>query len=97
MRADTTNGGINQLETHYQTFVVSMFLCISCYDVKSFQTEQDFAQIAGAGLNYVRIGLPFWAIETRGSEPFLANVAWTCVSVFIERYRFTYFCIQIFP
>jgi aryl-phospho-beta-D-glucosidase BglC (GH1 family) len=61
MRADTTHGGINQLETHYQTFI----------------TEQDFAQIAGAGLNYVRIGLPFWAIETRGSEPFLANVAWT--------------------
>lgn len=50
--------------------------------LKTFQTEQDFAQIAGAGLNYVRIPLPFWAIETRGSEPFLANVAWTCVSLF---------------
>jgi len=61
MRADTANGGINQIETHYQTFI----------------TEQDFAQIAGAGLNYVRIALPFWAIETRGSEPFLSKVAWT--------------------
>lgn len=50
--------------------------------MKGFQTEQDFAQIAGAGLNYVRILLPFWAIETRGNEPFLPNVAWTYVFVF---------------
>ncbi|KIK63584.1 glycoside hydrolase family 5 protein [Collybiopsis luxurians FD-317 M1] len=61
MTADTANGGISQLENHYKTFI----------------TEQDFAQIAAAGLNYVRIPLPFWAIETRGSEPFLAHTAWT--------------------
>ncbi|KAJ3762991.1 glycoside hydrolase family 5 protein [Lentinula raphanica] len=60
MAADTAKGGLSQLETHYQTFI----------------TEQDFAQIAGAGLNYVRIALPFWAIETRGSEPFLEGTAW---------------------
>src|SRR5260370_6889511 len=43
------------------------------------QTEQDFAQIAGAGLNFVRIPLPYWAIETRDGEPFLAKTAWKCV------------------
>ncbi|KAG7452983.1 glycoside hydrolase family 5 protein [Guyanagaster necrorhizus] len=61
LRADTTNGGIEQIEEHYKTFI----------------TEQDFAEIAGAGLNYVRIPLPYWAIETRGDEPFLPKVAWT--------------------
>ncbi|KAK7449688.1 hypothetical protein VKT23_013161 [Stygiomarasmius scandens] len=60
MRADSSNGGINQLEDHYKTFI----------------TEQDFAEIAGAGLNYVRIALPYWAIEVRGDEPFLEGVAW---------------------
>ncbi|KAI5122037.1 hypothetical protein M0805_006022 [Coniferiporia weirii] len=55
------NGGISQLETHYKTFI----------------TEQDFAQIAGAGLNFVRIPLPYWAIEVRGDEPFLAKTSWT--------------------
>jgi hypothetical protein len=43
------------------------------------QTEQDFAEIAGAGLNHVRISLPYWAIETRDGEPFLAKTAWTYV------------------
>jgi glucan 1,3-beta-glucosidase len=28
-------------------------------------------------LNFVRIPLPYWAIETRDDEPFLAKVAWT--------------------
>jgi aryl-phospho-beta-D-glucosidase BglC (GH1 family) len=60
MTADTAGGGLNQLETHYETFI----------------TEQDFAQIAGAGLNFVRIPLPYWAIETRSGEPFLANTSW---------------------
>lgn len=41
------------------------------------QTEEDFAQIAGAGLNFVRIPIPYWAIETRGDEPFLAKTCWT--------------------
>ncbi|EDR10975.1 glycoside hydrolase family 5 protein, partial [Laccaria bicolor S238N-H82] len=61
MRADTANGGISQLENHYKTFI----------------TEKDFAEIAGAGLNFVRIPIPYWAIETRGSEPFLAGTSWT--------------------
>ncbi|OAX38913.1 glycoside hydrolase family 5 protein [Rhizopogon vinicolor AM-OR11-026] len=60
MAADTASGGLQQLETHYETFI----------------TEQDFAEIAGAGLNFVRIPLPYWAIETRSGEPFLAKTAW---------------------
>ncbi|KAJ3561701.1 hypothetical protein NP233_g10033 [Leucocoprinus birnbaumii] len=60
MRADTSGGGIGQLETHYKTFI----------------TEQNFAEIAGAGLNYVRIPIGYWAIETRGDEPFLAHTSW---------------------
>ncbi|KAJ7463501.1 glycoside hydrolase family 5 protein [Mycena galericulata] len=61
------------METHYDTFI----------------TEQDFAQIAGAGLNWVRVPIPFWAISTWSNvgvapdgsgttvaEPFLEGVCW---------------------
>ncbi|KAH6871077.1 glycoside hydrolase superfamily [Coprinopsis sp. MPI-PUGE-AT-0042] len=62
MRADTSSGGgIDQLEEHYKTFI----------------TERDFAEIAAAGLNYVRIPIGFWAVETRGDEPYLSGVSWT--------------------
>ncbi|TCD63289.1 hypothetical protein EIP91_005701 [Steccherinum ochraceum] len=61
MAADTANGGLGQLENHYKTFI----------------TEQDFAEIAAAGLNFVRIPLGYWAIETRDNEPFLAKTSWT--------------------
>ncbi|THH31141.1 hypothetical protein EUX98_g3029 [Antrodiella citrinella] len=61
MAADTANGGLSQLEDHYKTFI----------------TEQDFIEIAAAGLNYVRIPIGFWAIETRDDEPFLAKTSWT--------------------
>ncbi|GAA5890080.1 hypothetical protein JCM5296_004763 [Sporobolomyces johnsonii] len=44
---------------------------------ETFITEQDFAQIAGAGLNWVRIPIGWWAVETWDGEPFLAGVAWT--------------------
>ena len=37
------------------------------------------AQIAGAGLNWIRLPIPFWAIETWEGEPFLAKVCWKCV------------------
>ncbi|KJA24157.1 glycoside hydrolase family 5 protein [Hypholoma sublateritium FD-334 SS-4] len=60
MTADTANGGINQLESHYDTFI----------------TEQDIAQIAGAGLNFLRIPIAFWAIETWEGEPYLAKTSW---------------------
>ncbi|KAG8901579.1 hypothetical protein FRB99_005212, partial [Tulasnella sp. 403] len=61
MAADVAGGGLKQLEDHYATFI----------------TEEDFAMIAGAGLNWVRLPLPFWAIETWDGEPFLEGVAWT--------------------
>jgi glucan 1,3-beta-glucosidase len=83
MAADTSpGGGLTQLETHYQTFIVSF--CFSCSragteDVN--QTEQDFAEIAGAGLNFVRIPLPYWAIEVRSGEPFLPKTSWTYVYI----------------
>lgn len=50
-----------ELENHYKTFI----------------TEQDFAEIAGAGLNWVRIPIGFWAIETMNDEPFLEGTSWT--------------------
>ena len=40
------------------------------------QTEEDFAEMAGAGLNWVRLPIPFWAIETWGNEPFMARTCW---------------------
>lgn len=43
----------------------------------NLQTEKDFADIAGAGLNYLRIPIPFWAVETKPGEPFLQGTAWT--------------------
>ncbi|KAJ7017163.1 glycoside hydrolase family 5 protein [Mycena alexandri] len=60
-----------KLEEHYATFI----------------TEQDIAQIAGAGLNWVRLPIPFWAVSTWSDigvqgdgtsegEPFLEGVAW---------------------
>ncbi|WVQ73642.1 hypothetical protein IAR50_003222 [Cryptococcus sp. DSM 104548] len=50
-----------EMEEHYKTFI----------------TEEDFALIAGAGLNYVRIALGYWAVETIDSEPYLPKVSWT--------------------
>ncbi|GAA5890506.1 hypothetical protein JCM6882_002943 [Rhodosporidiobolus microsporus] len=43
---------------------------------ETFITEKDFAQIAEAGLNWVRIPIGWWAIETWDGEPFLEGVAW---------------------
>ncbi|OBZ65976.1 putative glucan 1,3-beta-glucosidase D [Grifola frondosa] len=72
------NGSLQSaLEDHYNTFI----------------TEQDIAEIAGgictegAGLNWIRLPIPFWAIETWAdvgvdasgnnvAEPFLAQVCW---------------------
>ncbi|KAG8764321.1 hypothetical protein FRC15_007690, partial [Serendipita sp. 397] len=57
----TRDGNLNAIEDHYKTFI----------------TEEDFAMIAAAGLNWVRIPLPYWAIETYPGEPFLARTSWT--------------------
>jgi len=50
-----------KMEQHYKTFI----------------TEQDFADIAAAGLNWVRIPIGFWAIETINDEPFLVGTSWS--------------------
>ncbi|KZP22688.1 glycoside hydrolase family 5 protein [Athelia psychrophila] len=42
----------------------------------TFITEKDIAQIAGAGLNWIRVPIPYWAIETWEGEPFLEGVSW---------------------
>lgn len=79
MRADTANGGISQLEDHYKTFIVSIPIpYILPSDILNFhlQTEKDFAEIAAAGLNYVRIPVGFWMVETRGSEQYLTGTSW---------------------
>ncbi|KAG0149057.1 hypothetical protein CROQUDRAFT_669529 [Cronartium quercuum f. sp. fusiforme G11] len=47
------------LEKHYKTFI----------------TEKDFADIAAAGLNWVRLPVGWWMIETWQGEPFLEGVA----------------------
>ncbi|KDR72002.1 hypothetical protein GALMADRAFT_1344210 [Galerina marginata CBS 339.88] len=60
MAADTANGGLQQIEDHYDTFI----------------TEQDIAEIAGAGLNYLRVPIAFWAVETWDGEPYLAKTSW---------------------
>ncbi|KAI9609000.1 hypothetical protein KEM48_003171, partial [Puccinia striiformis f. sp. tritici PST-130] len=47
------------LEEHYRTFI----------------TEEDFMQIAAAGLNWVRLPVGWWMIETWDGEPFLEGVS----------------------
>ncbi|TFL03517.1 glycoside hydrolase superfamily [Pterulicium gracile] len=61
MRLDTAGGGIEKLmEDHYKTFI----------------TEEDFAKIAAAGLNWIRLPIGWWAIEVLEGEPFLPKVSW---------------------
>ncbi|KAJ3982630.1 exo-beta-1,3-glucanase [Lentinula detonsa] len=51
----------SEMENHYKTFI----------------TERDFAEVAAAGLNWVRLPIGFWAIEAINDEPFLVGVSWT--------------------
>ncbi|ESK94242.1 glycoside hydrolase family 5 protein [Moniliophthora roreri MCA 2997] len=53
-------GSFDDIEDHYKTFI----------------TEQDFVEMAGAGINYIRLPLPYWAIEVRENEPFYPKAAW---------------------
>lgn len=64
----STNMGANLTEAmteHYETFI----------------TERDFAEIASAGLNWIRLPIGHWAVSKwdNNDEPFLANVAWNYV------------------
>ncbi|TCD64393.1 hypothetical protein EIP91_004141 [Steccherinum ochraceum] len=62
------------MEDHYNTFI----------------TEEDIAQIAGAGLNWIRLPVPFWAISSWDnvgndasgnpvSEPYATGLCWKYV------------------
>ncbi|KAF7332851.1 Glycoside hydrolase family 5 protein [Mycena venus] len=67
-----------KMEQHYDTFTVSALL--------AFQTEEDIVQIAGAGLNWVQVPIPFWAVRwsdvgqlgnrTSEAEPFIEGLCW---------------------
>jgi glucan 1,3-beta-glucosidase len=48
------------MKQHYDTFI----------------TEQDFAQIAAAGLNWVRLPIAYWAVTTMANEPFVEGLSW---------------------
>lgn len=48
------------MEEHYDTFI----------------TEEDFMLMADAGLNWIRLPIGFWALETLEGEPFLEAVSW---------------------
>ncbi|TFK17920.1 exo-beta-1,3-glucanase [Coprinopsis marcescibilis] len=61
MAADTARGGLSQIEEHYNTFI----------------TEEDIAEIAAAGLNWIRVPIGFWAVETWPGETFLVRTSWS--------------------
>ncbi|KAI0689732.1 glycoside hydrolase superfamily [Cytidiella melzeri] len=81
-QAVSSSGNLTDfLVQHYSTFI----------------TEEDIAQIAGAGLNWVRLPIPFWAIEKWNdvgsdnapngpevAEPFLAQVCWQYILKVLE-------------
>ncbi|WWC89117.1 uncharacterized protein L201_004035 [Kwoniella dendrophila CBS 6074] len=46
---------------------------------ETFITEKDFIEIASAGLNWIRLPMAFWAIETWPGEPYLERVSWAYV------------------
>jgi glucan 1,3-beta-glucosidase len=48
------------LEKHYSTFI----------------TEEDFKNIAAAGLDHVRIPYSYWAIKTYDKDPYVLGVSW---------------------
>ncbi|RXW14282.1 hypothetical protein EST38_g11571 [Candolleomyces aberdarensis] len=64
MANDTSSGGLGQIEEHYRTFI----------------TEKDIADIAGAGLTWIRLPIGFWAIETWPGEPFLEHTSWNSLT-----------------
>jgi glucan 1,3-beta-glucosidase len=66
-------GGIasTTIEKHYATFI----------------TEQDFAEIAEAGLDHVRIQYSYWAVKTYDGDPYVPKIAWRYLLRAIEYAR----------
>ena len=46
------------------------------HSTRVFFSPWSLKQIIGAGLNWVRIPIGFWAIETMNNEPFLVGTSW---------------------
>ena len=42
----------------------------------SFLTEDDFKKIADAGLDHVRLGFSYWAVEIYDGDPYLFRTSW---------------------
>nr|ODN93000.1 glucan 1,3-beta-glucosidase [Cryptococcus depauperatus CBS 7855] len=57
------NNLTNAMTEHYDTFI----------------TERDFAEMASAGINWIRLPIGFWAVETWEGEPFLERKSWEYV------------------
>ncbi|SGY89872.1 BQ5605_C039g11774 [Microbotryum silenes-dioicae] len=72
---NATNNAID--EWHLSQALGSNLTSVITNHYETFITEKDFAEVAGAGLNWVRIPIPWWIIEVWDGEPFLANVGWT--------------------
>ncbi|KKA29519.1 hypothetical protein TD95_001571 [Thielaviopsis punctulata] len=50
----------------------------------SFITEADFAAIAAAGLDHVRIPYSYWAVTTYPGDPYVRGVSWRYLLIGIE-------------
>ncbi|KXS18945.1 glycoside hydrolase family 5 protein [Gonapodya prolifera JEL478] len=50
----------------------------------TFITEDDFRQIAAAGLNYIRLPVNYWAVYADPSEPYPGNIGWPFIQSAME-------------
>ncbi|ORY35550.1 putative cellulase [Naematelia encephala] len=72
---NTANGGIVDEWTfsQYQDYDTAHSALVKHWN--SWYTEDDFRQIAAAGLNHVRIPIGFWAYDVSGGEPYIQGQA----------------------
>lgn len=56
----------------FQDFSTAKEILIQHYN--TFYTENDFAKIAAAGLNLVRIPIGYWGFEKRDSDPYVSGI-----------------------
>ena len=47
-----------------------------CAELFNGDSMGPFFPNVAAGLNWVRVPIGFWAVETMGDEPFLAGTSW---------------------
>ncbi|KAJ5720438.1 Exo-beta-1-3-glucanase [Penicillium malachiteum] len=53
----------------------------------TFYTEQDFAEIAEAGLDHVRLQYSYWAVKIYDNDPYVPKIAWRYLLRAIEYCR----------